>query len=107
MFLFCSCLNCLETLYKIVDVGGDFVICDLHVREVAEGRVRLEAVDDEFDGDRFILPYTGVQCQSHFGPDCSVFRNVLFQIFSSRQSGALGFLLEGQKGMHCLKRAHA
>ena len=77
MFLFCSYLDCLEPLDEVVDVGGDCVVCDPHVQEVAECRMRMEAVDDEFNGDRFILPYTGVLCQSHFLPNCPVFCYVL------------------------------
>ena len=93
MFLFCSYLDCLETLAEVVDVGGDCVVCDPNVREVAECWMQMEAVDDEFDGDKFLLPYTGVPCQPHFRLDCPVFHNVLIQISSCRQIGALGFLL--------------
>ena len=100
MILFCPYLDCLETLDEVFHVGGDCFVCDPHAREVAECRVRMEAVDDEFDGDRFILPYTGVPCQSHFRPDCPVLCNVL-KISSCRQRGALGFLLYGQVCCRC------
>ena len=74
---FCSYLYGLETLEKVGDVGGDSVICYPHVGEVADLGVRVEAVDNELDGDGFILLFAWVQCHAHFHSERPVFCNVL------------------------------